>query len=108
MIRKEKVYVSCFLKHDEEGRPIYGKPELHYLKFNTPTGYIDIQSYVDKVTKMRKALVDYQERYSFHEKDLAYIGVTPDSEEYNGQKANYIVDAVLPQHLKAVVMFREL
>lgn len=108
MIRKTDVWVAKFIDYDEEGKAQYAKPVCHELKLNTPNGYSDIQSFGDNIVKMRKAMVNYDQMAYFTEKDVAYIDITPEREEYNGQKANYVVDAVLPQNLKVAVFFKKL
>lgn len=114
LIKKHKIYLASFLKEttNEFGDPInvYDKPISFESTLNSLSGSTDIAVYGDKISRMCKTLLDYDEWINnIKEKDVIYLyGANPDGEVVNGDKANYKVVAVLPQNLKILVYFERI
>lgn len=113
MIRVHDIYLASFLREetDDEDNPIsiYDKPISLECSLNSLNGDYDIAMYGDRVTKMCKTVLDYEEWIDkIKEKDVVYLyGTTPDNEKVNGMDANYHVKSVLPQNLKILVYFEK-
>ncbi|MFR7590218.1 MAG: hypothetical protein ACLUVC_02145 [Longibaculum sp.] len=114
IIKKHVVYLASFLKEDtnEYGDPvnIYDTPIQFESTLNSLNGSTDIAVYGDKICRMCKTLLDYDDWINkIKEKDVVYLyGITPNGEENNGDNANYKVVAVLPQNLKIMVYFERI
>lgn len=114
LIRKQKIYLASFIREDtdENDDPInaYDIPIQFESTLNSLSGSTDIAVYGDKISRMCKTLLDYDEWIDkIKEKDVVYLyGATPDNEEMNGDNANYKVVAVLPQNLKIQVYFERI
>lgn len=79
----------------------YNRPIKYRFNYQPTTGQSEIMTYGDRVTKMYSMYIN-RRLYDgkFHEGDLAYIeGITPEGENYNGEKANYRISSVRPQNL---------
>lgn len=113
--KKKDLYIASFIKdeYDDEGNKIstYSKPEYIGKENIQPlSGESDIAEYGARVTKMQKVLLDYDKYLGkFKENDLAYLdGITPKSEQVNGDNANYRIDSVRNQNKKIAIYFEKL
>ncbi|MEG0366521.1 MAG: hypothetical protein RR585_06780 [Coprobacillus sp.] len=114
MIEYRDIYIAKFIREDtdENSNPIkvYDTPIPLCCTINSLNGSYDIAVYGDKMTRMCKTILDYEEWINnIKEKDVVYLyGVTPENEVVNGCDANYEVDAVLPQNKKILVYFKRI
>lgn len=99
-------------EYDDNGNevPVYGEPFELYCNVQPLSGSTDILAYGERVKRMYKTLIDYDEWVGrINEGDIAYIhGASPEGEAVNGENANCVVDAALPQNLKLAVFFEKL
>lgn len=113
LINKRTIYLASYIDtdYDEYGNPIqiYDKPvSIDNCVLNSLNGSYDLAVYGDSVKKMAKTLLDYSWIDKIKEKDAIYLyEISPEKEKVNGENANYIVDAVLPQNKKIVVYFKK-
>lgn len=114
LLRKHNIEVVPFLGYKVtkgNSLPDYGTTfVLKEVTLNSLSGNTDMQMFGDKVTRMCKTLVDYDTWIGLiQEKSLAYLyGATSDGETHKGEKANYLITAVLPQNKKIAVYFEKL
>ena len=114
MIKKRTNYLASFLREDvdDNGDPInvYDMPIQFESSLNSLSGSTDIAVYGDKISRMCKTMLDYEQWInSIKEKDVVYLyGATPENEDVNGCNANYKVVAALPQNLKILVYFERI
>ena len=113
--KKKTLYITSFIedKLDDHGNKIstYTKPKFIGEENIQPlSGSTDIEEYGNKVSKMQKTLLDYDNYLGkFKENDLAYIeDVTPKGEEVFGDNANYRIDSVRNQNKKIAIYFEKL
>lgn len=113
IINKRTIYLASYIdtNYDDLGNPIqnYDKPiSIEKCVLNSLSGSYDLAVYGDSIKKMAKTLLDYSWIDKIKEKDAIYLyGASPKNEKVNGENANYIVDAVLPQNKKIVVYFKK-
>lgn len=112
LIRKHNIIIASYQDSmDDYGNPIYIiNHTLKNVTLNSLSGNTDMQMFGDKITRMCKTLVDYDEWLGLlNEKDLAYLyGANPMNEVSVGDDANYMITAVLPQNKKIAVYFERL
>ena len=90
--------------------PTYSEPVAYRANVQPLSGYMDIQSYGEKIDKMYKAVLNSNEFVDvFNEGDKAYLGgITPDGETVNGENANYLVVSVRTQFRIIQVYFEKI
>lgn len=88
---------------NEYGEPIEITTRPMHFTVMDKNGYLDILEFGSEVSKYATAIAQPYGLWknAFKEGDLFYInGATPNStEDYNGEKANYIVDSIIFQNL---------
>lgn len=63
----------------------------------------------DKVEKMQSVMLDYDKYLNrFHEDDLAWINIEPDTEDTTGYSANYRIVSIRNQNKKIAIYFEKL
>ena len=113
--KKKDLYIASFLKdeYDDEGNKISTYDEPIYIgkeNIQPLSGESDVTEYGEKVIKMQKVLLDYDEYLGkFKEKDLAYLdGITPKDEQVYGDNANYKINSVRNQNKKIAIYVEKL
>lgn len=109
----KEIYIAKKLRVelDDYGNEIniYDTPQKYVFNVQPLSGYNDITTYGEKVSKMYKAVIDSKYLGQFSEGDVAYLeGKTPLSEPKNGYNANYIIDSVRFQNLTIAIYFNKL
>lgn len=113
IIKKRKCYIASFLKkdRDEEGNPIdvYDKPFSFECTLNSVDAEYEIALFGDKVNKMFKTVLDYNQWINkIKEKDAIYLFEnSPENEQNNGDNSNYFVSSVRPQNKKIIAYFEK-
>ena len=109
-------YIATVKKidYDEYGNEIKICNEPKEYKFNIQpaSGYLDVATYGEKVSKVYKTIIPYNTyNGKFHEGDIAYLeGAKPENENSNtyGINGNYIIDTVRPQNLVIAIYFKKI
>ena len=109
----KKIWIAPFVKKEKDidGNiiSIYDKPYCIYATINTLSGSAEIDVFGDRIKRMCKTMVPYRMINKIKENDVAYLfDTSPEGEEIYGENANYRVDAVLPQNIKAKVYFEKM
>ena len=111
---------GCFIARlkrtevDDYGNEInyFHKPEFFEFNVQPTSSKFDIALFGEKVTKMYKALIPFDEfKNYFNEGDVAYLEETkPEKEtkETYGHTANYKVVSVRPQNTAITIYFEKL
>jgi len=115
--KDKKIYISKNLGMIEDSNfnqilkydiPFYlGKINYQPLRGKDLQAYMSV--YGETKKKLVRAFLDLSYKCKFKEFDLAYIyGSNPDSEEYNGSNANYLVKSFVEQNIRIMVIFEEI
>ena len=114
MIRKHDITIAPFIDifTDNYGYETATYGEHYVIKdvtLNSLSGYMEMQMFGTKISRMCKTLVDYDQWLGkINEKDGAYLyGASPMNENNIGDNANYTVTAVLPQNKKIAIYFEK-
>lgn len=88
----------------------YEEPKRYRFNYQPANGDSDVLAYGERVQRMYKMLIPHKVYYNyFNEGDLVYAdGITPENETYNGEKANYRVYSIRPQHLMIAIYFEKM
>lgn len=107
--KQEEVYI------DDNGNEIvkYNEPfyfgKVNYQPLTTKQLEAYIKQYGETNANIVSCLIDYNNKGTFKQFDLAYLyGSTPENENQHGDNANYIVRAFKPQNTKIMVILEEI
>ena len=85
----------------------FGK--INYQPLTTKQLEAYIKQYGETNANIVSCLIDYNDKDTFRQFDLAYLyGATPENENQYGDNANYIVRAFKPQNTKIMVILEEM
>lgn len=108
---KKKIYIATLKEVfvDDFGNEIkkYNKPCPYILNVLPAGGKTDIVIYGEKINKVYKTLMSFENGKKFNEGDLVYLeGTNPHRELIYGSNANYVIDSVRPQNTCTVIYFK--
>ena len=118
----ENVLSDCYIaKKNKSTKDDYGNEIPNYKLYSDKPFRLniqqinqssDIQTFGEKVNRMKVALIKGEEKEifkNFNEFDLAYLdGATPNNEEVVGSNANYRVYSIKPQNVALLVYFEKI
>ena len=104
---KKDVYIASKIgvetDNDENEFSIYGEPIKYSFNYQPVNSDSEIAEFGEKVRVMKKAVIPISYKDKFKEFDVAYLDdVTPNEEEKNGDKANYVL--LPPRNGNAVII----
>lgn len=104
---KKEIYIASKIKvevdEDENEIAIYDKPIKYNFNYQPVNSDSEIAEFGEKVSVMKKAVIPISYKDKFKEFDVAYLDdVTPNEEEKNGDKANYVL--LPPRNGNAVII----
>ncbi len=112
------IYIATKQKEvdiDDYGNEIvkYNEPfyfgKVNYQPLTTKQLEAYIKQYGETNANIVSCLIDYNDKDTFRQFDLAYLyGSTPENENQYGDNANYIVRAFKPQNTKIMVILEEM
>ena len=104
---KKEVYIASKIgvqtDNDENEFSIYDEPIKYNFNYQPVNSDAEIAEFGEKVSVMKKAVIPISYKDKFKEFDVAYLDdVTPNEEEKNGDKANYVL--LPPRNGNAVII----
>lgn len=122
MIAEKEIWIAKRRKIEtnEYGQEIeyFDKPQRYYINYQPVSGYTSYLLYGDKITSVYRAFVDRNMECVFNIGDKVYLNdgtmklnqlekVAKSDNEFC-EKANYVINTVLPQNFKIRVDFMKI